>query len=321
MPPQPNPPHSNAVFPKDVLLPPPLVSFAMFVEAVPFVVSAGWQGRATEDGENCSESALHFGLIFVGQQLEDGRAVPAKPLVGVELNPGPTYCQHGRQRNKCKDCGGSSICQHSRQKSLCKDCGGSSICVHGRQKNKCKDCGGSGVCEHGKQRGQCKDCQYQPMAVLSGTAAAVPRRYYPDRENYSVLNEYTVAEGCDEREVLEQISFGEQGDILFDDVFDTSYGKRNLVPYAPLIICCVPSTKAAFKLILRRCSRRSLPPPPHPAHGPALHSPWPTATQSSRRTCSASCTRCGSCGCSCYAVKPPVNVSHLLFPPVPPPLL
>lgn len=100
------------------------------------------------------------------------------------------------------------------------------------------------------------------MAVLSGIAAAVPRRYYPDREEYSLLDEYAVAEGCDEREVMEQISFGEQGDILFDDVFDTSFGDRKLVPYAPLIICCVPSTKAAFKLILRRCSRRSLPPPP-----------------------------------------------------------
>ena len=234
----------RCAFPKDVLLPPPLVSFAMFVEAVPFVVSAGWQG-----------------LIFVGQQLEDGRAVPAKPLVGIELNPGPTICQHGKQKNKCKECGGSGICKHFKQKSLCKECGGSSICQHGKQKNKCKDCGGSGICEHGKQRGQCKDCK--GMAVLSGIAAAVPRRYYPDRKEYSLLDEYVVAEGCDEREVMEQISFGEQGDFLFDDVYDTSFGDRKLVPYAPLIICCVPSTKAAFKLILRRCSRRSLPPPPN----------------------------------------------------------
>jgi hypothetical protein len=158
------------------------------------------------------------------------------------------------------------------------------------------------------------------MAVLSGIAAAVPRRYYPDRKEYSLLDEYVVAEGCDEREVMEQISFGEQGDFLFDDVYDTSFGDRKLVPYAPLIICCVPSTKAAFKLILRRCSRRSLP-PPQPAGGTALQSPWPTAAQSSRRACSASCTRRGSCGYSCCAVKPPVNVSHLLFPPVPPHLL
>jgi hypothetical protein len=37
---------------------------------LPLVVSAGWQGS----------------LIFEGKQLED---VPAKPLVGIETNPGP----------------------------------------------------------------------------------------------------------------------------------------------------------------------------------------------------------------------------------------
>ena len=31
-------------------------------------------------------------------------------------------CQHGRQRNKCKECGGASICQHGRQRSECKEC-------------------------------------------------------------------------------------------------------------------------------------------------------------------------------------------------------
>ena len=30
-------------------------------------------------------------------------------------------CEHGRQRNKCKDCGGSKICFHGRQKARCKD--------------------------------------------------------------------------------------------------------------------------------------------------------------------------------------------------------
>jgi hypothetical protein len=44
-------------------------------------VSAGWQG-----------------LIFVGKQLEDGRTVPAKPLVGIELNPGPALSWNVTQR-------------------------------------------------------------------------------------------------------------------------------------------------------------------------------------------------------------------------------
>ena len=38
----------------------------------------------------------------------------------------PGYCEHNRQRNKCKECGGASICQHARITSRCKECGGSS---------------------------------------------------------------------------------------------------------------------------------------------------------------------------------------------------
>ena len=43
-----------------------------------------------------------------------------------------SICQHGRQRSRCKECGGSSICEHSRVRSKCKECGGSSICNHSR---------------------------------------------------------------------------------------------------------------------------------------------------------------------------------------------
>ena len=76
---------------------------------------------------------------------------------GVKSNE-KNKCEHGRQRNKCKDCGGSQICEHGRQRNTCKDCGGASICEHGRQRNTCKDCGGSQICEHGRLRSQCKDC-------------------------------------------------------------------------------------------------------------------------------------------------------------------
>ena len=30
-------------------------------------------------------------------------------------------------------------------------------CEHGRERSRCKDCGGSGICEHGRQRSQCKE--------------------------------------------------------------------------------------------------------------------------------------------------------------------
>ena len=71
---------------------------------------------------------------------------------------GRTKCEHGRERSRCKDCGGSSICEHGRRRTQCKDCGGSSICEHGRQRSQCKDCGGGGICAHGRRRSGCKDC-------------------------------------------------------------------------------------------------------------------------------------------------------------------
>ena len=55
----------------------------------------------------------------------------------------PPQCPHGRQRYRCKECGGVGICEHGRERSRCKECGGSGLCEHGRQRSKCKECGGS----------------------------------------------------------------------------------------------------------------------------------------------------------------------------------
>lgn len=71
---------------------------------------------------------------------------------------GPGICKHGRQRYLCKICGGSGLCEHSRVRSQCVDCGGTGICKHGRRRSRCKDCGGSGICKHGRVRSQCTDC-------------------------------------------------------------------------------------------------------------------------------------------------------------------
>ena len=67
-------------------------------------------------------------------------------------------CEHGRERSKCKECGGGSICPHGRQKPQCKECGGSNICAHGRIKQQCKACGGSAICPHGRIKSTCKEC-------------------------------------------------------------------------------------------------------------------------------------------------------------------
>jgi hypothetical protein len=68
---------------------------------------------------------------------------------------GTGYCDHGREKYKCKDCG-TGCCDHGRRKSTCKDCG-TGYCDHGRQKSTCKDCG-TGYCDHGRQKHHCKEC-------------------------------------------------------------------------------------------------------------------------------------------------------------------
>jgi len=67
-------------------------------------------------------------------------------------------CEHGRRRNLCKDCEGTSICNHNRIKSSCKECGGTSICNHNRLRSQCKECGGSQICNHNRIRSKCKEC-------------------------------------------------------------------------------------------------------------------------------------------------------------------
>ena len=65
-------------------------------------------------------------------------------------------CPHGvKWRSQCKVC---SACPHGRQRSKCKECGGASICEHGRERYKCKECGGASICEHGRERCRCKEC-------------------------------------------------------------------------------------------------------------------------------------------------------------------
>ena len=71
---------------------------------------------------------------------------------------GSGLCEHGRDRSRCKDCGGGSICEHNRQRYLCKECGGGGFCTHRIQRSICKECGGTGICHHGRRRTRCKEC-------------------------------------------------------------------------------------------------------------------------------------------------------------------
>jgi len=89
-------------------------------------------------------------------------------------------CPHGRQKSRCKDCGGVGICEHGREKRACKQCNGCPHgvlkrdckycgvgCPHGKRKSRCKECGGDGLCFHGRQKDQCIKCFLLGIPVAS----------------------------------------------------------------------------------------------------------------------------------------------------------
>ena len=67
-------------------------------------------------------------------------------------------CEHGREKYRCKQCGGSQICEHGRHKSQCKECDGKAFCEHGKRKTDCRECGGTSICEHGRIKQTCRNC-------------------------------------------------------------------------------------------------------------------------------------------------------------------
>jgi hypothetical protein len=70
-----------------------------------------------------------------------------------------SLCEHGRQKCRCKDCGGKSICEHGRRGIECSLCpNASQICEHGTKKDRCILCGGNYVCEHNKRKDNCRKC-------------------------------------------------------------------------------------------------------------------------------------------------------------------
>ena len=92
---------------------------------------------------------------------------------------------------------GTMPCPHGRQRSRCKECGGKGICEHGRQRSRCKECGGGGLCEHGRQRYSCKECggSRQDAVILEATAVEVngvdedaePDEWIPTVQSYIVV--------------------------------------------------------------------------------------------------------------------------------------
>ncbi len=114
----------------------------------------------TNNRQKCTRCKMNLTLDNFKKKRDDTYQKTCEEcLVKKKANTEKNKCEHGRQRNKCKECGGNQICEHGKQKAQCKDCGGISICEHGRQRCRCKECGGISICEHGRIRITCKDCE------------------------------------------------------------------------------------------------------------------------------------------------------------------
>ena len=101
---------------------------------------------------------------------QDGGATRASPVKYRAVR-----CPHGRQKSRCKSCGGGSLCSHGRVRSRCKTCGGGSICPHGRERSGCKPCGGGSICEHNRQRSRCKAMRRGGSSASTNACGAAAR--------------------------------------------------------------------------------------------------------------------------------------------------
>ena len=52
------------------------------------------------------------------------------------------FCQHGRQRNNCRECGTKRLCVHTVGKYYCRICHPQCLCPHGHRRYNCKTCFG-----------------------------------------------------------------------------------------------------------------------------------------------------------------------------------
>ena len=145
----------------------PFPSRSLGVAAAPSVIFLERCGHGCDPDDECShvpDNDATEVLLYACKTIERGEQLlldygeefrghdwsQTQPRMRVRRK-----CEHGRQRSKCKECGGAGICEHNRIRSTCKKCGGSSICEHNRQRSLCKECGGASICEHNRQRYYC----------------------------------------------------------------------------------------------------------------------------------------------------------------------
>ncbi len=125
-------------------------------------------GRMGDDDEANGEGYGSEANRALAQTSKGGKCAHGRERYRCKECGGAGICAHGRQRHKCKQCGGASICQHGRERYMCTECGGAGNCDHGRQRCRCTECRGASICEHGKRRRRCKQCRILLTSTLAG---------------------------------------------------------------------------------------------------------------------------------------------------------
>ena len=134
-------------------------------------------------------------------------------------------CIHGRQKTRCRECGGSAFCIHEKYKSRCRECGGSQICIHDKHKSSCRECGGIQICIHDKHRRYCPECD--PQGHLSSIVSrGVRKALKSSKSKHSI--EYL---GCDiqtfrehiEKQFKENMTWENYGEWHIDHIIPIRY--------------------------------------------------------------------------------------------------
>ena len=88
----------------------------------------------------------------INLRARSSSALSARSAVG-------TICEHGRERSRCKECGGSAICEHGRQRSSARSAVGHQSASTVVVAMSARSAVGAAICEHGRQRHRCKECR------------------------------------------------------------------------------------------------------------------------------------------------------------------
>ena len=75
-------------------------------------------------------------------------------------------CPHSKRKKYCNVCSPHLFCDHGKAKQRCVDCGGSKVCPHKKYKFLCKECSPHLFCEHGKRKNSCMLCEEARTATV-----------------------------------------------------------------------------------------------------------------------------------------------------------